>query len=103
METYNDVKDKTQKVIEQYKADAENVDESMNKIYEMANALKNSSEEIVSSVSGITETIGQATIAVNDVAEKTTQVVTLSDEVKKARECIKIYSSVPFTYSIINQ
>lgn len=68
-------------VSEQYKADAENVDESMNKIYEMANALKNSSEEIVSSVSGITETIGQAAIAVNDVAEKTTQVVTLSDEV----------------------
>lgn len=57
-------------VSEQYKLDAENVDISMNKIYEMANALKKSSEEIVSSVSGITETIGQAAIAVNDVAEK---------------------------------
>ena len=70
-------------VSEQYKLDAENVDISMNKIYEMANALKKSSEEIVSSVSGITETIGQAAIAVNDVAEKTMQVVTLSDEVMK--------------------
>ena len=50
---------------------------------EMANALKKSSEEIVSSVSGITETIGQAAIAVNDVAEKTMQVVTLSDDVMK--------------------
>lgn len=68
---------------EQYKLDAENVDISMNKIYEMANALKKSSEEIVSSVSGITETIGQAAIAVNDVAEKTMQVVTLSDDVMK--------------------
>ena len=68
-------------VSEQYKLDAENVDISMNKIYEMANALKKSSEEIVSSVSGITETIGQAAIAVNDVAEKTMQVVTLSDDV----------------------
>ena len=62
---------------------AENVDVSMNKIYEMANALKKSSEEIVLSVSGITETIGQAAIAVNDVAEKTMQVVTLSDDVMK--------------------
>ncbi len=70
-------------VSEQYKLDAENVDISMNKIYEMANALKKSSEEIVSSVSGITETIGQAAIAVNDVAEKTMQVVTLSDDVMK--------------------
>lgn len=70
-------------VSEQYKLDAENVDVSMNKIYEMANALKKSSEEIVSSVSGITETIGQAAIAVNDVAEKTMQVVTLSDNVMK--------------------
>lgn len=70
-------------VSEQYKLDAENVDVSMNKIYEMANALKKSSEEIVSSVSGITETIGQAAIAVNDVAEKTMQVVTLSDDVMK--------------------
>lgn len=70
-------------VSEQYKLDAENVDVSMNKIYEMANALKKSSEEIVLSVSGITETIGQATIAVNDVAEKTMQVVTLSDDVMK--------------------
>lgn len=70
-------------VSEQYKLDAENVDVSMNKIYEMANALKKSSEEIVLSVSGITETIGQAAIAVNDVAEKTMQVVTLSDDVMK--------------------
>ena len=68
-------------VSEQYKTDAENVAVSMNKIYEMANALKKSSEEIVSSVSGITETIGQSAIAVNDVAEKTMQVVTLSDDV----------------------
>lgn len=70
-------------VSEQYKLDAENVDVSMNKIYEMANALKKSSEEIVLSVSGITETIGQAAIAVNDVTEKTMQVVTLSDDVMK--------------------
>lgn len=70
-------------ISEQYKLDAENVDVSMNKIYEMANALKKSSEEIVLSVSGITETIGQAAIAVNDVAEKTMQVVTLSDDVMK--------------------
>ena len=70
-------------VSEQYKLDAENVDVSMNKIYEMANALKKSSEEIVLSVSCITETIGQAAIAVNDVAEKTMQVVTLSDDVMK--------------------
>ncbi len=70
-------------VSEQYKADAENVDVSMNKIYEMANALKNSSEETVLSVSGITETIGQAAIAVNDMEEKTMQVVTLSDDVMK--------------------
>lgn len=39
--------------------------------------------EIVLSVSGITETIGQAAISVNDMEEKTMQVVKLSDDVMK--------------------
>ena len=82
-------------VSEQYKTDAENVAVSMNKIYEMANALKKSSEEIVSSVSGITETIGQSAIAVNDVAEKTMQVVTLSDDVMQVVNNTNEDGSIP--------
>lgn len=68
-------------ISKQYDSDADTVDESMNSIFQMAEILKETATDIVSAVSGITETIAQAAFGVEDVAEKTTNVVELSTDV----------------------
>jgi len=68
-------------ISEQYDSDAKNVNASMSTIHEMTEKLKVASEDILQGVSGITDTIGQAAVAVEDVAEKTTEVVSLSEDV----------------------
>lgn len=73
-------------VSEQYDADAKSVETAMSTIYKMTNELTVSTEEIVNAVSGISETITEAARAVGDVAEKTTEVVTLSEDVTNVVE-----------------
>ena len=73
-------------VSKQYDADAKSVETAMSTIYEMTNELTQASEDIVTAVSGISDTITEAAKAVGDVAEKTTEVVTLSENVSSVVE-----------------
>ena len=66
---------------EQYDTDSKAVNASMTEIYDIAQSLKSSTGQIISAISDINVTIGEAAVGVNDIAEKTTDVVTLSTNV----------------------
>lgn len=71
---------------DKYNEDAETFDESMRSIYMSTDLLKASIAEISNAIGGISETIGQAATGVSDIADKTTESVSLTVDITKMVE-----------------
>lgn len=78
-----------EKVSEQYENDADQFERSMTDIGDGIAVLANNIEDIVSALEGINSIVGESTIGVTDIAEKTTDVVTqTSKNTEIVDECI---------------
>lgn len=78
-----------EKVSEQYEKDADEFERSMSNIGDGITGLADSIEDIVKALEGINSIVGESTIGVTDIAEKTTDVVTqTSKNTEIVDECI---------------
>jgi len=79
-------------VSEQYNDDAVKFKESMNDVHESIINLTESIAKISDAMSGITSTVGESTVGVTDIAEKTTNMVTRTSEtsglVEESKTCV---------------
>lgn len=82
-----------EKVSEQYQEDADVFKSSMNDVQEAMAGLANSIETIAQALSGINDTVGESSIGVTDIAEKTSNMVektgTTHDMVSECYECVE--------------
>lgn len=69
-----------------YHEDARDVNNRMTEIYEIAGELQQSSSQIAEAITGIVSIIGEATYGINDFANKTGEVVSLSLDVSNVIE-----------------
>lgn len=80
-------------VSEQYEEDADVFKTSMNDVREAMAGLANSIEAIAQALSGINDTVGESSIGVTDIAEKTSDMVektgTTHDMVSECYECVE--------------
>lgn len=76
LEDYNEFS----KVSEQYSQDAEQFETTMDGIHSSINALSESITMIADALEGINSTIGESTVGVSDIAEKTTDMVAKTGE-----------------------
>lgn len=82
-----------EEVSDQYQADADVFKTSMNDVREAMEGLANSIEAIAAALSGINDTVGESSIGVTDIAEKTSDMVektgTTHDMVSECYACVE--------------
>ena len=82
-----------EQVSEQYQSDADVFRSSMEEVREAMSDLANSIETIAEALSGINETVGESSLGVNDIAEKTSNMVektgTTHDMVSECYACVE--------------
>ena len=88
-------------VSEQYNDDAAKFKESMNDVHESISNLTDSIAKISDALSGINATVGESTLGVTDIADKTTDMVTRTSETNEL--VVESLSRVEELKNIVNE
>ena len=91
-------------VSEQYSSDAMEFKRSMNDVHESIVNLADSISKISDAMSGITSTVGESTLGVTDIADKTEDMVTRTSEtndlVEESLQCVERLKSIVGEFTI---